>query len=53
MPEEDVEDVLSFGLRKLGYSELRESQRKVVEPYMGKTYFFVRVRRNRCVSREC
>ena len=24
----------SFGLRKLGYSELRESQRKVVESYV-------------------
>jgi len=38
---EGVEDVLSFGLRKLGYSELRESQRKVVESYVsGKDIFF-------------
>ena len=38
---EGVEDVLSFGLRKLGYSELRESQRKVVESYVSeKDVFF-------------
>ena len=38
---EGVEDVLSFGLRKLGYSELRESQRKVIEAYVsGKDVFF-------------
>ena len=38
---EGVEDVLSFGLRKLGYSELRKSQIKVIEAYVsGKDVFF-------------
>ena len=38
---EDVEEVLDFGLRKLGYSELREGQRKVVKAYIsGKDVFF-------------
>lgn len=37
---EGVEDVLSFGLRKLGYSELRESQRKVVESCQWEGHIF-------------
>ena len=38
---EGVEGVLSFGLWKLGYSELQESQRKVVESCVsGKDVFF-------------
>ena len=38
---ENVEDALDFGLRKLGYSQLREGQRKVVEAYLsGRDVFF-------------
>ena len=38
---EDVEEVLDFGLQKLGYSELREGRRKVVEAYIsGKDVLF-------------
>ena len=38
---EDVEEVLDFGLQKLGYSELREGRRKVVEAYIsGKDVMF-------------
>ena len=36
-----MEEVLDFALRKLGYSELRAGQRKVVEAYIsGKDVFF-------------
>ena len=38
---ENVEDALDFGLRKLGNSQLREGQRKVVEAYLsGRDLFF-------------
>ena len=31
---EDMEGVLNFGLQKLGYSKLRDGQRRVVEAYL-------------------
>jgi len=38
---ENVEDALDFGLRKLGYSQLRVGQRKVVQAYLsGRDVFF-------------
>jgi len=38
---EDMEGVLNFGLQKLGYSKLRDGQRRVVEAYLtGKDVFF-------------
>ena len=38
---ENVGDALDFGLQKLGYSQLREGQRKVVEAYLsGRDVFF-------------
>ena len=38
---EDMEGVLNFGLQKLGYSKLRDGQKRVVEAFLtGKDVFF-------------
>ena len=51
---EDMEAVLNFGLQKLGYSKLRDGQKRVLEAYItGKDVFFaLRLdRESRCALR--